>query len=98
MILDEIYKVLVDRKINPRENSYTSKLLYHEKGINAILEKIGEECTELILAVKDGKKDEIVYEFSDLFYHMLVLLVKLDIGLEDIWGELERRLKERRGK
>ncbi len=91
MILDELYDVLMDRKVNPKESSYTSKLLYHEKGINAILEKIGEECTELIIAVKDGKKDEIVYEFSDLIYHLLVLLVKLDIRLEDIWMELERR-------
>ena len=91
MILDELYDVLMDRKINPKENSYTSKLLYHEKGINAILEKIGEECTELILAVKDGNKDEIVYEFSDLIYHLLVLLVKLDIRLDDIWKELEGR-------
>jgi len=91
MILDELYEVLMDRKINPKENSYTSKLLYHEKGINAILEKIGEECTELILAVKDGNKDEIVYEFSDLIYHLLVLLVKLDIRLDDIWKELEGR-------
>lgn len=91
MILDELYEVLMDRKINPRENSYTSRLLYHEKGINAILEKIGEECTELILAVKDGKRDEIVYEAADLIYHMMVLFVKLDIKLEEIWEELERR-------
>lgn len=93
MILDELYEVLMDRKLNPKENSYTSKLLYHEKGINAILEKIGEECTELILAVKDGKRDDIIYEAADLIYHMMVLFVKLDIKLEDIWNELERRRK-----
>ncbi len=91
MILDELYEVLMDRKLNPKENSYTSKLLYHEKGINAILEKIGEECTELILAVKDGNRDEIIYEAADLIYHMMVLFVKLDIKLEEIWSELERR-------
>ena len=91
MILDELYEVLMDRKLNPKENSYTSKLLYHEKGINAILEKIGEECTELILAVKDGNIDDIIYEAADLIYHMMVLFVKLDIKLEDIWNELERR-------
>ncbi len=91
MILDELYDVLMDRKLNPKESSYTSKLLYHEKGINAILEKIGEECTELILAVKDGNKDEIIYEAADLIYHMMVLFVKLDIRLEEIWRELERR-------
>ncbi len=91
MILDELYDVLMDRKLNPKVSSYTSKLLYHEKGINAILEKIGEECTELILAVKDGNKDEIIYEAADLIYHMMVLFVKLDIRLEEIWRELERR-------
>ncbi len=91
MILDELYEVLMDRKLNPKENSYTSRLLYHEKGINAILEKIGEECTELILAVKDGSRDEIIYEAADLIYHMMVLFVKLDIKLEEIWNELERR-------
>jgi len=91
MILEELYGVLVDRKVNPKEGSYTSKLLYHEKGVNAILEKLGEECAELIVAVKDGKRDEIVYEFCDLLYHMLVLLVKLDIGLDEVWRELERR-------
>ncbi len=91
MILDELYDVLMDRKLNPKEDSYTSKLLYHEKGINAILEKIGEECTELILAVKDGNRDEIIYEAADLIYHMMVLFVKLDVRLEEIWKELERR-------
>jgi len=91
MILDELYDVLMDRKINPKEGSYTSKLLYHEKGINKILEKLGEECTELILAVKDGKRDDIIYETADLIYHLLVLLVKLDIKLDEIWAELERR-------
>jgi len=78
MILDELYEVLMDRKLNPKENSYTSKLLYHEKGINAILEKIGEECTELILAVKDGKRDDIIYEAADLFEYCVdtLLMVK----------------------
>ena len=91
MILDELYEVIMDRKTNPKKESYTSQLLYHEKGINAILEKIGEECVELILAVKDGNRREIIYEASDLIYHMLVLFVKLDIKLEEIWKELERR-------
>ena len=91
MILDELYEVLMDRKLNPKDGSYTSRLIYHEKGINAILEKIGEECTELILAVKDGKKDDIIYEAADLIYHMMALFVKLDIRLEEIWKELERR-------
>jgi phosphoribosyl-ATP pyrophosphohydrolase len=91
MILDELYEVLMDRKINPKESSYTSKLLYHKKGINKILEKLGEECVELILAVKDGKKEEIIHETADLIYHLLVLLVKLDLKLDEIWKELENR-------
>ncbi len=91
MILDELYDVLMDRKVNPKENSYTSSLLYHRKGVNKILEKLGEECVELILAVKDGKREEIIYETADLIYHLLVLLVKLDVRLEEIWSELERR-------
>jgi len=91
MILDELYEVLMDRKLNPREDSYTSKLLYHEKGVNRILEKIGEECTELIIAVKDCERRDIIHETADLIYHLLVLLVKLDIDLDEVWDELERR-------
>ena len=94
MILKSLYDVLMDRKINPREESYTSYLLYHKKGINKILEKISEETTEVILAVKDCKRDEIIKEIADLLYHVLVLLVKLDIKLDEIWYELERRRKE----
>ncbi|RLI85106.1 MAG: phosphoribosyl-ATP diphosphatase [Archaeoglobales archaeon] len=91
MILNELYEVLMDRKLNPREDSYTSKLLYHEKGVNRILEKIGEECTELIIAVKDSERRGIIHETADLIYHLLVLLVKLDIDLDEVWDELERR-------
>ena len=91
MILDELYNILMDRKVNPKEGSYTSSLLYHRKGVNKILEKLGEECIELILAVKNGNKREVIYESADLIYHLLVLLVKLDIRLDEIWSELERR-------
>ncbi len=91
MILDELYDILMDRKMNPKEGSYTSSLLYHRKGVNKILEKLGEECIELILAVKNGNKRDVIYESADLIYHLLVLLVKLDIRLDEIWSELERR-------
>jgi len=91
MILDELYNILMDRKVNPKEGSYTSSLLYHRKGVNKILEKLGEECIELILAVKNGNKRDVIYESADLIYHLLVLLVKLDIRLDEIWSELERR-------
>jgi len=91
MILEELYNILMDRKVNPKEGSYTSSLLYHRKGVNKILEKLGEECIELILAVKNGNKRDVIYESADLIYHLLVLLVKLDIRLDEIWSELERR-------
>lgn len=92
-MLDELYRIIEERKRNPVEGSYTAKLLYDEKGINGILEKFGEEAVEVILAVKDGKKDGVVYEVADLLYHLLVLLSKLEIRLEDVYNELERRRK-----
>ncbi|MBE8540481.1 phosphoribosyl-ATP diphosphatase [Geoglobus acetivorans] len=92
-MLEELYEIIEDRKRNPVEGSYTSRLLYGEKGVNGILEKLGEETTEVILAVKDGKKEEIVYEVADLLYHLLVLLSKLEISLEEVYDELARRRK-----
>jgi phosphoribosyl-ATP pyrophosphohydrolase len=93
MILEDVYEILVDRKKNPKSESYTSKLLYSEKGLNAVLEKICEESVELILAAKDGEKDGIVQEMADLLYHLLVLCVKMDIRVEEVWNEMERRRK-----
>ncbi|WP_456478833.1 phosphoribosyl-ATP diphosphatase [Geoglobus ahangari] len=92
-MLEELYEIIEDRKRNPVEGSYTAKLLYGEKGINGILEKLGEEMTEVILAVKDGKREEVVYEVADLLYHLLVLLSKLEIRLEEVYDELARRRK-----
>jgi phosphoribosyl-ATP pyrophosphohydrolase len=94
-MLEEIYGILIDRKKNPKPESYTSKLLYHEKGIDAILEKIGEESIELILAAKDEKKEETIHETADLVYHILVLLVKMGIRIEEIWNEMGRRKREK---
>ena len=94
-ILDEVYEILMDRKNNTKPESYTAKLLYHEKGLNKILEKIGEESTELILAAKDGNKRDIIHETADLIYHVLVLLVKMDIKPEEIWNEMEKGEGER---
>ncbi len=92
-MLEELYGIIEERKKNPLEGSYTAGLLYGEKGINGILEKLGEEMTEVILAVKDGRKEEIVYEVADLLYHLLVLLSKLEISLEEVYDELARRRK-----
>ncbi len=93
LILNEIYEVILDRKNNPSEESYVSSLLNHRKGIDKILEKVGEESIETILAVKSGKKEEIVYETSDLLFHLMVMLVSAGISLEDIAEELKERRK-----
>ena len=92
-MLEELYQVIEERKRNPSEGSYTARLLYGEKGLNGILEKFGEEAVEVILAAKDGKREEIIHEVADLLYHLLVLLSKLEIKLDDVYDELRRRRK-----
>ncbi|GFE62703.1 phosphoribosyl-ATP diphosphatase [Geobacter sp. AOG2] len=88
-ILQAVYQVILDRKNNPSENSYTASLMH--KGIDKILKKIGEEATEVVIAAKGGKREEIVYETSDLVFHLLVLLGYCDIPPEEIFAELRRR-------
>ncbi|HAA64039.1 MAG TPA: phosphoribosyl-ATP diphosphatase [Thermoanaerobacter sp.] len=88
-ILKMLYERVKDRKTNPAEGSYTNYLF--EKGIDKILKKIGEETTEVVIASKNDSKEEIVYEVSDLLYHLIVLLVDKGIKLEDVYGELGRR-------
>ncbi len=90
-ILTDLFAVIEDRKANLPEGSYTTSLFTHEKGENAVLEKIGEETTEVILAAKDDDTDEIAYESADLVYHLLVLLSMKDMDLEDLRAELESR-------
>ncbi|HHW58415.1 MAG TPA: bifunctional phosphoribosyl-AMP cyclohydrolase/phosphoribosyl-ATP diphosphatase HisIE [Clostridia bacterium] len=88
-ILSKLYERVTDRKINPVEGSYTNYLF--EKGIDKILKKVGEEATEVVLASKNDSKKEIVYEVSDLLYHLIVLLVDKGIKFEDVYSELGRR-------
>lgn len=88
-ILAAVYRVIKERKANPTDASYTAKLF--EKGIDKILKKVGEEATEVVIAGKGGKREEIVYETADLFFHSLVLLGYYDIDPEEIYGELRRR-------
>jgi phosphoribosyl-ATP pyrophosphohydrolase len=88
-VLQELYKVVLERKANPSDNSYTSSLL--TRGIDKILKKLGEESTELVIAGKGGERSEIVYETADLFYHALVLLAYHDIPLDEVMGELRSR-------
>lgn len=88
-IIKELYDVITDRKLNPKEGSYTNYLF--EKGLDKILKKVGEESGEVIIAGKNKVKDEIVWEISDLLYHLLVLMVDSGITLNDILNELKRR-------
>jgi phosphoribosyl-ATP pyrophosphohydrolase len=88
-ILHAVYQVILDRKANPSDESYTSSLMH--KGNDKILKKLGEEATELVIAGKGGVRDEIVYEAADLFFHTLLLLGYHDIPLEKVEDELRRR-------
>ncbi|ELZ01886.1 phosphoribosyl-ATP pyrophosphatase [Natrialba chahannaoensis JCM 10990] len=89
--LDELFAVIEDRKETLPEDSYTASLFTHDKGENAVLEKLGEETTELILAAKDDDEEEIAYEAADIVYHLLVLLSMKDMEIEDLETELEAR-------
>ena len=89
--LDDLFEVIEDRKETLPEDSYTASLFTHEKGENAVLEKLGEEMTELILAAKDDDHEEIAYEGSDVIYHLLVLLSMKGMEPEDLRAELESR-------
>ncbi|MDK2902118.1 MAG: phosphoribosyl-AMP cyclohydrolase / phosphoribosyl-ATP pyrophosphohydrolase [Clostridiales bacterium] len=88
-VLAELYDVIVDRKNNPKEGSYTDYLF--KKGIDKILKKVGEESAEVIIAAKNGVYDEVRWEVADLFYHVLVLLVQQGMTLDDIYAELKGR-------
>ena len=84
-----LYELIKGRKTNPKEGSYTTYLF--DKGLEKILKKVGEECTEVIIAGGKRDKEETVFEISDLCYHILVLMVELGISVEDITRELEKR-------
>jgi len=84
-----LYDLLVGRKLEKKEGSYTTYLF--EKGIDKILKKVGEECTEVIIAGKADDKKETVYEIADLAYHVMVLMVEMGISLSDIHTELASR-------
>jgi len=90
-VLDELFDTIESRKAELPEESYTASLFTHEKGENAVLEKIGEESTETILAAKDDDLDELTYESADLVYHLLVLLAMKDLDLDDLRDELRDR-------
>ena len=84
-----LYQLLEGRKRDQPEGSYTTYLF--QKGLDKILKKVGEECTEVIIAAKDHDRKETVYEIADLCYHVMVLMVEAGIPLEDIRAELASR-------
>jgi len=87
--LEDLMTMLKGRKEEKKEGSYTTYLF--EKGLDKILKKVGEECTEVIIAAKDNDKAETVYEIADLCYHVMVLMLQNGISLEDIHKELASR-------
>lgn len=92
-VIQEIYDVIKDRAEKQPEGSYVCQILNHRKGINKILEKVAEENNEAILAVKDGNRDDIIYETADLVFHLLIMLYEAGVTPEDIAEELEKRHK-----
>jgi phosphoribosyl-ATP pyrophosphohydrolase len=90
-VLDALFATIEDRRDELPEGSYTASLFTHEKGENAVLEKIGEEATEVILAAKDDDREELLAESADLVYHLLVLLAMEGATVDDLRAELEER-------
>ena len=87
--LKNLYAVVEDRKANPQEGSYTCYLF--DKGLDKILKKVGEECSETIIAAKNGVQEDTVGEISDLIYHLTVMMVQAGIPLEAVMDELDAR-------
>ncbi|MBQ4338529.1 MAG: bifunctional phosphoribosyl-AMP cyclohydrolase/phosphoribosyl-ATP diphosphatase HisIE [Clostridia bacterium] len=86
---ENLYKMLLGRKIEKKEGSYTTYLF--EKGIDKILKKVGEECTEVIVAAKGNDKEETIFEIADLLYHVTVLMIEMGISIDDVTSELAKR-------
>ena len=88
----DMYDVVVDRRANPQEGSYTCYLF--DKGIDKILKKCGEECTEMVIAAKNNDKSELANEINDLLYHMIVMMVDRGVTVEDIEEIMVERSKK----
>lgn len=92
-VLNRLARVLEERKSADPEKSYVASL--YARGLNKILEKVGEECTETLLAAKDAERSgdghDLVYETADLWFHSMVMLSHLGLGPDDVLAELERR-------
>jgi phosphoribosyl-ATP pyrophosphohydrolase/phosphoribosyl-AMP cyclohydrolase len=94
-MLQRLYDVVRDRRANPKEGSYTNYLF--DSGLDKILKKVGEESAETIIAAKNLSKEELVYEASDLVYHLIVLLNQADVSIEDILLSLALRHAKKEG-
>jgi len=90
-LLPMLYEKIRSRKDDMPEGSYVTSLF--NKGSDKIIQKVGEEAVETVIALKNNDKEEIVYEASDLFFHLLISLVDQGIDLQDIYGELLKRYK-----
>lgn len=88
-VFEEVYGVIMDRKNNPKEGSYTNYLF--DKGIDKILKKVGEEATEIVIAAKNPDPEEMKYEISDFLYHVMVLMAERGVTWKDITDELADR-------
>lgn len=88
-VLSDVMGVILDRKKNPKEGSYTNYLF--DKGIDKILKKCGEEATEIVIAAKNPDAEELKYEISDFLYHMMVLMAECNVSWDDVMKELSRR-------
>lgn len=88
-VFEEVFQVILDRKVHPKEGSYTNYLF--DKGIDKILKKLGEEATEIVIAAKNPNANEIKYEIADFLYHMMVLMAEKNVTWEEITTELAQR-------
>lgn len=88
-VIEELYEVVLNRKADPKEGSYTCYLF--SKGLDKILKKVGEECAETIVAAKNGDNSELTLEICDVIYHLMVLMVEAGLPLSDIEAELTNR-------
>ena len=89
-VFEDVYDVIMDRKVHPKEGSYTNYLF--DKGIDKILKKVGEECTEIVIAAKNPDPEEMKYEISDFLYHLMVLMAERGMT----WDEITKELMERK--
>lgn len=91
-MVKKVFDIIMDRKANPKEGSYVASLF--KNGKDKILKKISEEAGEVVIASKDDKKEEIIYEITDLMFHLLVVMGYHNIAPEDIYNELEKRFNK----